>query len=691
MKRTIFKNIILLSAVLMMVFGGTAIAFAQEDPTTTTTGSGPGVGSTILGGITSPITTSLLLASKVAPKTTANVVGWGMDSVKKFIQGGLGWATYIGMQYASTWLRVTGTLLSMSMFVTLHMSELVNNSPGITLVWRIIRDFSSIFFIFLLLFAAIKMILGLDGGGFKTLVKNIVICGLLINFSLFFTKVIVDGSNVVALSFYNAIVPGVESSGSGMDLRNPISWFKWNINDKGIADVFMNSLKIQSIYAIEGNLGKGNTSTDIIIAGVFGIIIMVTASMVFGIMAFMLIARVAILIMVMVFSPIYFLSMVIPGLKSDGNKLKETLISQATFAPIFMLLLYVVMKVITDPRFNQFVGATDSSQTFANAFLGAGNLGVIFQYVITLTLLTTALSVSKGFSGKAGDFGDKAYKMFSKYALEASGVNYAKRRMLGGTASRLDGYLENTQLGNTRIGRSVREATIGKVAGAKFGDLSYKDDKKRDWEVASKHREILKDNTFNRVMVGNDLEKIGSAMKDLSGGQKSKLPFSKLLNPNVLKNLKKSDFEAIYKRGDSKGESDYLTPEQIDQIKNARLAALYQAANSKDKKEQDAAKNMVDNFDGDDLKKLEGGKFTDATGASIEKKKLLTSKGVVAHMSESQLRKLVDLDTSIRLEIGEAIINHVEDGKPHKAAGYITDKARTTWLGDGAGGYSLGM
>ena len=83
-------------------------------------------------------------------------------------------------------------------------SSRTGSSSFIPLAWAIVRDFSNIFFILVLLYVAIQTILGM-GHETKKVVVNVVIMALLINFSMFFTKVVIDSSNILALVFYNKL------------------------------------------------------------------------------------------------------------------------------------------------------------------------------------------------------------------------------------------------------------------------------------------------------------------------------------------------------------------------------------------------------------------------------------------------------------------------------------------------------
>src|SRR3989344_3723233 len=67
--------------------------------------------------------------------------------------------------------------------------------------WGAVRDVANIFFIIALLYVAIKTILGLNVTDNKKLISAVIIVGLIINFSLFTTKVVIDGSNILAKIF----------------------------------------------------------------------------------------------------------------------------------------------------------------------------------------------------------------------------------------------------------------------------------------------------------------------------------------------------------------------------------------------------------------------------------------------------------------------------------------------------------
>jgi hypothetical protein len=69
---------------------------------------------------------------------------------------------------------------------------------AIDTLWSVVRDFFNIIFIFAIIYLGFKMILGSDDSGTKRALVYLIIAALLVNFSLFISKFIVDFSNILA-------------------------------------------------------------------------------------------------------------------------------------------------------------------------------------------------------------------------------------------------------------------------------------------------------------------------------------------------------------------------------------------------------------------------------------------------------------------------------------------------------------
>ncbi|MEK7801795.1 MAG: hypothetical protein AAB276_05010, partial [Pseudomonadota bacterium] len=87
--------------------------------------------------------------------------------------------------------------------LTLSIDQQYVNQPFVTSAWEIVRDFANMLFIFVLLYVGINTMLG--GAGHTRAIFMVIIVALLINFSLFFTKIIIDAGNILAVGVYESI------------------------------------------------------------------------------------------------------------------------------------------------------------------------------------------------------------------------------------------------------------------------------------------------------------------------------------------------------------------------------------------------------------------------------------------------------------------------------------------------------
>jgi len=196
-------------------------------------------------------------------------------------------------------LGLSGLLLTESLnFTVIGMSDRINDLPALNDAWGAFRDLANIFFIFLILYIAIATILRLDNVNTKKLLVQLVIVALLLNFSLFFTKVLIDASNILAIRFHQVIA----DAGGG----------------NGIAGAFMQKLGMQSFADPVGAakfISEINGPINILLVGILSSVLFLVVAFVFGAMAIMLIARFIILIFLMILSPLAFISMALPNRK----------------------------------------------------------------------------------------------------------------------------------------------------------------------------------------------------------------------------------------------------------------------------------------------------------------------------------------------------------------------------------------
>lgn len=184
--------------------------------------------------------------------------------------------------------------------------------------WKITRDLANIAFIFILLYTAIGTILNLHGVDWKKTLARVIIIALLINFSLFAAKIVIDAGNILARVFYSSM--GVTEDKNSDNLNGV-----FDSSEKSVSIAIVSKFNPQSLFsqALEQKStpqGGVQTTSDIDApsAGWFTIItlIMVLLNLVgiyvFFMVAFLFLARTAGLWILMIFAPIAFISYVIP-------------------------------------------------------------------------------------------------------------------------------------------------------------------------------------------------------------------------------------------------------------------------------------------------------------------------------------------------------------------------------------------
>ncbi|MCR4334397.1 MAG: hypothetical protein NUV47_01535 [Patescibacteria group bacterium] len=562
------------------------------------------------------------------------------DIGKSAIENASGIIGNVIMTLVSKVLWIAGILLNYSLKWTLNISTLVAQIPAITLAWKTVRDFATMFFIFLIIYQAISMILGLDGLGTKKLLVNIVIAGLLINFSLFFTKIIIDASNIVALQFYNAMTPNAEECADGC-----------------LSDVFMQQLWIQTTLdynqptQLAGGAPTGIDNKHIFTTTIMGSIVMLVAAFVFFAAAVLFAIRIVVLIILMALSPLAYVSGVLPGTKSYADQWWSTLHKQAIFAPAYLLVTYIGIRILSDPTFKKVLnGGSDVSPTFNQAFSGGAGTGassvvVILNFLIVIIFLIAGLIIAD----KLGVQGASTLKGWGQ-SLRKMGQGFVGRNTVGRVGHSLDKALENTSFGNSVAGRSLRQISTGALASAKFGSSKSRiDSVKQGKDVATKQRIIDRVKDLKVAMATGNATAVKDALDKMSTKEKAQLDTKTITNPLVTQHLGKGELDEIEKG--ERSEADKIT------IKNAKRQLLINAIGSGD---STTVKNIISKMTGKEIVSLGTPNFTNPI--------------VVSHLKTSQVKDMEDLAFADR----RALATLIPVG--HSAYGYVNSPgARGIW------------
>lgn len=403
-----------------------------------------------------------------AQVTTANAINTGITALTASggsIIGGLvadlfkAVATLL-MGLSSLVLILCGKLFDYVVtFTIIDMAKNIGDPNGvggaITAAWATLRDIANMCFIFVLLYAAFSAMFNSNFGNFQATVKNIIIVALLINFSLFFSKVVIDASNIVSVGFYKSVVNNQTNLGGS--------------SISGISGGYMNMLGLQTFYSPKFLDNKDLGPGAILTIGIMSSVFMLITAIVLLIAGIMFAARFIILIFLMILSPLALIAYIIPGQKDQFDKWKNSLIDQSFFAPLYFALTWVVFKLGTSllkVLQGQQVAQGGATPVWTNMTTDPNSaMPLIINYILIIGFSIAALIFSKSMASKTAGF-----KQISGGIGTAAigGAALAGRQTAGRIADRVSQSqgLQNWA-SRSLIGQKVLQGTKG-VAGGSF-------------------------------------------------------------------------------------------------------------------------------------------------------------------------------------------------------------------------------
>ena len=404
-------------------------------------------------------------ASIVNPLTIANVIQrvWNFGTNALLLP--VSWLSILILQLATLLTGLAGMILNYVVkFTIVDMAKNLKDIGAIDIAWKAIRDVANMGFIFVLLYAAIQTILGI-GSNTQKLIVNIVVVAILINFSLFFTKVVIDSSNVLSTFFYDAIAPG--------------SLTDTSLNT-GLSSQLMRPLKLTSLWNNKDIEVLDSKKT--ITIGVMGTIVSLIAAFVFFAVAIMFVIRFVVLIFVLILSPLAFIGYILPQLKKYKDDWIEALLGQAFFAPIYFMLTCIVI-IISTGILESPAGRIMESGAFATAFGGAvgadGNalppplssIAILMNFIIMIVFLIASLIIAKQWANRAGH----GVPGLTKWATGlAGGATLGMAGRIGrGTIGRAGAAVGESEWLKKKADSGSMAARLALATGRKTGSASF--------------------------------------------------------------------------------------------------------------------------------------------------------------------------------------------------------------------------
>src|SRR6185437_11720764 len=146
--------------------------------------------------------------------------------------------------------------------------------------WTTARDLANMAFLFILLYIAFTIILRADTGNTMSLLAGVIIVALLVNFSFFFTRLIIDAGNILTIQFYNAIpappisqtIQGTPVSGTVASTVNTVAGYAFSGDPSKTQDLtasIMNMIQVQNLLNNQSFSAANGSGTFNLISTIF--------------------------------------------------------------------------------------------------------------------------------------------------------------------------------------------------------------------------------------------------------------------------------------------------------------------------------------------------------------------------------------------------------------------------------------
>lgn len=361
--------------------------------------------------------------------------------IDKILGAAVAYAGSLFLMIASLVLAISGKAFNEILkFSVMSFSQLLDQVPAINDGWVVTRNLANVVMIFVILYIAVSIIIQLGSGDKKRLLARIIIIALLINFSAFFTRVVIDASNVLAYQFYQATTTQgaliAETFAGGLGLAF-----------QALGESGMEIIKNLSLAnAINQFYGKA--------------IIMLVASFTLWTGVLLLLIRIVALVIILILAPLAFLAYATPGLEGQAKKWWEALLKQCFWLPIYLMFLYITTSIIKGGQVKTALEQS-SGDSAAAGFLNS---------LIIIAFMLASIIVAKQL-GAYGVSGAMKLAGAATGGLTAAGVWAAKQPLRG--AGKILGAVDEKYLGGKMgkiygglkgsLGTAAR--TVGKVPG----------------------------------------------------------------------------------------------------------------------------------------------------------------------------------------------------------------------------------
>lgn len=403
--------------------------------------------------------------------------------------------------------------------------KMLDTSSTTYSAWSVMRNLANVAFVIVFLIIIFSQIssFGITNYGIKKMLPRLIIAAILVNLSFYICQIVVDLSNILGYSMNN-ILTNIGNSAAGEDLNTAkasMSW--WSVESGGFGGL------MGKILATGGALAflYLAVSLPVLIAAVFAL----TAIL------FILIARQAIVVILIAVAPLAFVAFLLPNTEKMFDKWRKTFTSMLILFPVISVVFgasSLAAKILSATFHGGSAGDTNG---FIGQLIAAG--AMVLPLFLVPGIIKKSIDGFGNLSAKMSGIGDSLGKKagssyenssFGKYqktkkdvsdALTRSG-NYTGYNPLRKSRSRLNSKLNSSQAlnkltrgyGNTQTAYGIELAEAQwekdvKAAQVQLSQLNLGQDQLR--ELANGGDAYERDSTGGLVMKNGKPVKIMSS------------------------------------------------------------------------------------------------------------------------------------------------------------------------------------
>ncbi|HEY5383142.1 MAG TPA: hypothetical protein VIJ88_01140, partial [Candidatus Paceibacterota bacterium] len=240
--------------------------------------------------------------------------------------------------------------------------------------WTTARDLANMAFLFILIYIAFMIMFNAETSGTMSLLAGVIVIALLVNFSFFFTRLVIDAGNILSIQFYNSITaPSIQSSAQTSNVAagvNTAATFIGATKTKDLTASIMGMLQLQNLFGSK-SFDVFHSSTGFFTQIIVLSFLYIAAAIMFYLLTVMFVTigvkflmRVVVLWFLIIASPLAFVARAMPPGKLRGyfDQWRDMLVAHA-FYPAAFMFIFLILTNFTNQMGNCTNNGSTSSQS----------------------------------------------------------------------------------------------------------------------------------------------------------------------------------------------------------------------------------------------------------------------------------------------------------------------------------------